>query len=87
MEEEVERISDEYGYPWDMVMDAVNYTDYDCNRVELMAEARCLSLFVKYCRQREALEEIYEIQKDVNRELEKENCRLKQERGCTVSDS
>lgn len=53
MEEEIGKIADKYGYPYDMVYDAVNYTEFDIDRVELMAKARVLLMYVDYCKKRD----------------------------------
>lgn len=46
MEEECDRLGEKYGYPGDMIMDALNYTEYDWERVELLCRARVLAMFV-----------------------------------------
>lgn len=67
MEEEVEKIANEYGYPLDLVMDALNYAEYDLDRVEYMCRARVLRWWVK---QMEEKEQAYE---EANEKVEEEN--------------
>ena len=87
MDDEAERIADQYHYPYDRVMDALYYAEFDWNKVELMAEARVLSMYVAVCRGIEEQEAVNELQKEVISELKAENNRLKQERDSSVSNS
>lgn len=67
MEEEVERIATKYGYPEDMVMDALNYAEYDWDRVEYMCRARVLRWWVNY------MEELERAHEEVNTKAKAED--------------
>lgn len=67
IEYECDRLGEKYGYPGDMIMDALNYTEYDWERVELLCRARVLALFVTVNMKKE---QAYE---EVNERVEEEN--------------
>lgn len=67
IEDECERLGNEYGYPEDLIMDAINYAEYDWERVEYMCRARVLRWWVE---QMEEKERAYE---EANERVEEEN--------------
>lgn len=67
MEEECDRLGEKYGYPGDMIMDALNYAEYDWDRVEYMCRARVLRWWVNY------MEELERAHEEVNTKAKAED--------------
>lgn len=46
IDDECQRLADKYGYSWDLVMDALNYTEYNWSMVERLAKKGLLKYWV-----------------------------------------
>ena len=60
MEDEILRLSEEYGYSEEYLYDAMDFTEYDWERVELMCKARVLNMFVNVNRIMECIKRVHD---------------------------
>lgn len=74
IEDEILRLSEEYGYSEEYLYDAMEFTEYDWDRVELLCRARVLNMFVNVHRAMQVIQRNHD--KKINRALEEAKYRI-----------